>query len=565
MLSELKVSNFAIIENIHIHFEDGLNILSGETGAGKSVLLKSLSLLIGEKASVEIIKSGCNQAVIEGRFELSTRPDIRQNLEDMGIDVDDEHLVVRRTINTKGKSKVYLNGSMSTLNSLKDLISPMITVTGQAAPLIEMTGQHDNRHLQSKSYHLDTLDRFAGLWKDRAHFSSRFHDYLQVKQQIENLKLDALSREQRLDFLRFQKEELEALNIQTGEDEQMIQQMKRLKNIKKIKNFFEEAEFQLSESENSIVDQLRTLSTRAEEIMTFDDSLKTKLLGLKQAEALLEDVAFELHAGKKDLNEDSDDVESLEERFSQFRKLQKKYGESAEQFIAALEAIKLEIESLSNSDSRLEELQKSEAAILLELKSLAQKLHKTRLSAAKEFQNLINEELRELNMKGVGLEVVINQKPDYSPTGISEVEFMIRASKKEEPRSLARFASGGELSRILLSIKQVGGDHDVPRTYLFDEVDAGVSGVTAEKVGKKLRSIASGQQVICVTHLAQVAAFADVHYLIEKTNSTKGVEMSVRPLSKKDRVDEIARLISGENITKSSITHAKQLLKHQSA
>jgi DNA repair protein RecN (Recombination protein N) len=561
MLTELKVSQFAIIDQIHIQFGEGLNILSGETGAGKSVLLKSLSLLMGEKAAASDIKTGAETALIEGSFDLSRRPDIRQNLQEMGVEVDEDVLVVRRSVSTNGKSKIYLNGSLSALNSLRDLIAPLITVTGQGAPLIEMTGQHDNRHLQSKSHHLDILDRFAGLWNERMHFTERIVELSRLRSELASLQKDLSAREQRLDFLRFQKDELEALNIQPGEDEELITQLKRIRNVAKLRAYYDEAEEVLYAGENAVVDQLNILLSKLQDLSVYDPQLPTRLGSLSQAKALLEDVTFELRSCQKELDTDPSGLEGLEERYSHFRKLQKKYGETAEHLINALGEIRTEMTKLERSDERIAALQQQEAQMALEVRSLAQKLHKGRKSAAREFQNLVNEELRDLNMKGVELEVSIHELSDVNSSGLTDVEFMIRASKKDEARSLAKYASGGELSRILLSIKQIIGTSDLPRTYLFDEVDTGVSGVTAEKVGRKLKAIASGQQVICVTHLAQVAAFADVHYLIEKINSRKGTAMQLRQLTQPQRVDEIARLISGESITRTSLDHAKELLK----
>ena len=561
MLVELKVTNFAIIDRVHIHFEPGFNILSGETGAGKSVLLKSLSLLMGEKASSEEVKAGADSALIEGSFDLSNRPDIRDNLLEMGIEIADDLLIVRRNIGANGKSKVYLNGSLSALNSLRDLISPLITVTGQSAPLIEMTGQHDNRHLQSKAYHLDTLDQFAGVWKDRKHFAERYNESLRLHEQIAKLQESLFAREQRLDFLRFQREELAALNIQPGEDEDLITRMKRLKNISKITQFYEEAEYELSTSESSLVDRLKALRVRAEELESFDPKILERFAGLDQAISILEDTAYETRAQIKDLDADPNDLELLESRYSHFRKLQKKYGETAEHLITAYHRIEAEIKSLESSDETMEQLRKQYSALQLELNTLAGRLHKSRKTAAKEFQNMVNEELRDLNMKGVELDVLISDLSEMGTSGLTHCEFMIRASKKDEPRSLAKYASGGELSRILLSIKQIIGNSDLARTYLFDEVDTGVSGVTAEKVGRKLSAIARGQQVICVTHLAQVAAFADVHFLIEKQASRSSATMSVRKLVQQDRIGEIARLISGEKITRTSLQHAKELIK----
>jgi DNA repair protein RecN (Recombination protein N) len=516
---------------------------------------------MGEKASPDDIKSGADQAVIEGRFDLTLRTDIQKNLVDMGIDVDEDGLTVRRTVNAQGKSRVYLNGSLSALNSLRDLVSPLITVTGQAAPLIEMTGQHDNRHLQSKAYHLDIVDRFSGLWDERTQFTSRFLALATLRSHISQLQQEMQAREQRLDYLRFQKDELEIFDIRPGEDEELMQRLKKLKNSTRLKNFFAEAEQVLASGETTVLDQLKTCHLKIQELLNIDSSLIEEQTKIDQARHLIEDTIFDLRHRVKELEEEPAEIEALEERYSQFRRLQKKYGETAEHFINTLQGLREEIKTLESSDEKLEALRKQESTMSLELKALSSRLHRLRKTAAKEFQSLVNEELRDLNMKGVELEVALHEWPELTSTGHSHLEFLIRISKKDEARSLAKYASGGELSRILLSIKQITGNSDLPRTYLFDEVDTGVSGVTAEKVGRKLKSIARGQQVICVTHLAQVAAFADVHYLIEKLTTKKGVEMRLRILQEKDRIEEIARLVSGEKITKTSLDHAKELLK----
>lgn len=501
MLLELKVSNFAIIENLHVSFKEGLNIMSGETGAGKSVLLKSLSLLMGGKGSSDTIRTGATQATIEGSFDISSRPDIQKMLHDMGIEADEHTLIVRRVLSSGDKSKVYLNGSLSTLNSLRDIVAPMVELAGHSAPLIEMTGQHENRNLMSKHYHLDLLDQYAGTWDKRLLFTEKFNRYHAIFAEIKKLESDAKQKAQRLDFLTYQRDEIANLDLSPGEDHELEVEVKKLKNSNRIGAFVDQAESAL---------------------YTDDDSAISRL--------------------------------------SDLRKLQKKYGATVDDILKALMEMEIEISNLQNSESRVESLKKEASVILKELETLGADLHKRRQKGAELLADSVNAELLDLNMKGVTFHVMTEKLRELASTGLSDVEFLSQTSAKDAKRPLAKFASGGELSRILLSLKRVVGSSNQPRTYLFDEVDTGVSGETAEKVGRKLRTIAKGQQVVCVTHLPQVAAFGDIHFFIQKSPQKDSVNMVVSELKQKDRVQEIARLISGEKISKTSLAHAEQLL-----
>ncbi len=560
MLIELKVKNFAIIENLSLNFGSGLNVLSGETGAGKSVLLKSLSLMMGEKAEADVVRSGVESAVIEGYFDLTERPDVLEQLEELGLDVTDETLVVRRIIATGGKGKVYLNGALSPLSSLRSIVAPLITLTGRTTPLIEMTGQHDNRHLQSKTYHLEVLDQYAGTWTLRVDFEKQFEKLKAVIAEISRLEDANRSREQRLDFLRFQRDEIEALGLQPGEDEEIETKVSRMRNSTRLIEFVSQSVESLYSNDDAVMVALHQVLQRAGELTSVDPVLAQKLAPLHEAKTLLEDAIFELRDYGKNLDADPEELNQLEERLNSLRKLQKKFGKGVDEILKAHKEITEEIESLEKFDESMRGLNEERGKIQKSLKKLANELHERRKNGAHLLEKGVNDELLDLNMKGVGFSVQVNLAAELSMTGISDVEFMIQASKKDEPRPLAKVASGGELSRILLSLKRVVGSSDRPRTYLFDEVDTGVSGQTAEKVGRKLKTISKGQQLICVTHLPQVASFADQHFLIEKAPQKGGMRMTVTQLNKDERVKEIARLISGETISKTSLEHARQLL-----
>lgn len=560
MLLELKVSNFAIIENLHITFKDGLNILSGETGAGKSVLLKSLSLLMGGKGSSDTIRTGASVATIEGSFDLSKRPDVLAALKDMGIEVDEDLLIVRRVLSAGDKSKIYLNGSLSTVGGLRDVVAPLVELAGHSAPLIEMTGQHENRNLMSKAYHMDLLDQYAGTWDKRLLFTEKYNRYHAIFEEIKKLESDAKQKAQRLDFLIYQRDEIAALDLSPGEDHELEVEVKKLKNSSRIGSFVDQAESALYTDDDSAISRLNAILKKGMELSNLDPQIAAKLENLEQAKTLIDESIYELRQYASKIDADPQRLEEMESRLSDLRKLQKKYGTSVDDILKALMEMEIEISNLQNSDVKIDSLKKESAVLLKELETLGTDLHKRRLKGADLLADSVNAELADLNMKGVTFHVHIEKTTELAPTGMSDVEFLSQTSAKDMKRPLAKFASGGELSRILLSLKRVVGSSNQPRTYLFDEVDTGVSGETAEKVGRKLKTIAKGQQVICVTHLPQVAAFGDIHFFIQKSPQKDSVAMVVSELKQKDRVQEIARLISGEKISKTSLAHAEQLL-----
>lgn len=561
MLIELKVKNFAIIENLSLTFGQGLNILSGETGAGKSILLKSLGLLMGDKAEADIVRTGVDAAVIEGYFDLSDRPDVMKSMEEMGIEASDQTLVVRRLVSSQGKGKVYLNSALSPLSSLRAIVAPLITLTGGQSPLIEMTGQHDNRHLQSKAYHLEILDLYTGGVPQRRQYEQLFERLQDIRAEMTRLEDAARSREQKLDFLRFQKDEIEAMGLTGGEEGDLDTRVSRMRHATRLMEFVGQTIDSLYADDDSVMVRLHHVQQRGAELSSLDPQLTAKLESLNQAKMLLEDAVFELREYGKSLEADPEELNRLQERLSGLRKLQKKFGDSVEDILASHRSIVEEIESLEKSDESLRLLAEEKATIESSMRKLAQELHSRRENGAQLLSKGVNSELLDLNMKGVIFSAHVRWTDQPMHTGQSDVEFMIQTSKKDEPRPIAKVASGGELSRILLALKRVVGTSDRPRTYLFDEVDTGVSGETAEKVGKKLKSISKGQQLICVTHLPQVASFADQHFLIEKKSQKGGgAVMNVEPLGKMERVKEIARLISGERISQTSLEHARQLL-----
>ena len=562
MLTELNVKNFAIINDIHVSFRSGFNVLSGETGSGKSVLLKSLALLMGEKSNLESIKSGASQAVVEGRFDIAQRPDLIERLESLGIESPEHSLVVKRVLAADGKNRVYINGSLSTLNQLRDIVSPLIELTGHPAPLIEMTGQHENRNLQSKLFHLESLDQYIGAAPARSQIEALFMQLTALKSELSHFKDGMKAKNQRLDFLTYQRDEIKNLNLSPGEEETLESEVRLSKNVAKLTDFLAASESALYSDDDSVLVRLHRVIQKSYDFSLDDKKIAAFADSLHQAKTQIEEAMYGLRDHMQSISSDPQQLEKAESRLSDLRKLQKKYGATASEILEALKKIEDEIAGLENSETKVTELEEKISSLKAKLLLEAKSLHAARVGGSKTLTKSVNAELADLNMKGLLFSIKIEELPEESitSTGLTDVEFMIQTSKKDSLRSLAKFASGGELSRILLSLKRVVGLSEHPRTYLFDEVDAGVSGVTAEKVGRKLKSIAKGQQVISVTHLPQVAAFADVHFVISKTNKNGFAQMAIDELDKAEQIREIARMLSGEKITKTSLDHAKELL-----
>ncbi len=560
MLIELKVKNFAIINNLHIHFKEGFNVISGETGSGKSIILKSLGLLMGQKADSNSVKHGHDAAFIEGVFDLTERPDILDNLKATDINAEEALLIVRRTINSNGRSRIYLNDNISTLAKLKEVVTPILEVTTETAPLIEMTGQHENRNLQSKNYQLDLLDHYANCWDLRTAVSEVYTEIKDLQSQIDELKESEKTREQRLDFLKYQQNEIGNLDMKPGDEEVLEQSIKKIKSSVQIESFISQCEDSLYNSNTSALSELHSLLQQAEGFKAIDPDLYKLSSSLRDAKSLIEDFVFEVRQYNKNNVQNSNQLDSLENKLSRLRKLQKKFGSSLEEIFQEQEKISSEINLLENSDENLNQLQLQKEKALTSYNQYATKLHKIRESSAKLLSKGVQEELISLNMKGVLFDIGINKSDDNTSKGFSHIEFTLKSSKKDKAKEIGKTASGGELSRILLAVKSIVGKGQFPRTYLFDEVDAGVSGLTAEKVGKKLHTISNGQQVICITHLPQVAQFADTHFLIDKSVSENEPVVSVTELNKDSRVKEIARLISGKEITETSLKHAESML-----
>lgn len=560
MLLELKVTDFAIIEKVHLNFRPGFNVLTGETGAGKSILLKSLALLMGHKGSGDVVRAGADAAVVEGLFDISQREDVRLKLEELGIDASDGIMVVRRVISGAGKNRIYINGTLNNLATLQSLMMP--SPEDEAIPLVELTGQHENRNLLAKSYHLEILDYFAGSSCEQKKFGQQFQRLQSLSQEICRLEGVERERAKRVDFLSFQKNELAALNMCEGDEANLEDEYKRLKNSSKLLAFAEMAAETLTEGEDAVAKVIQRFLNRTHELEKLDSRISILVKPLADAKNLIEEAAYELRTHASAWERDPERFIEIETQMNRLRQLERKFGPTLSDVLRAKKDIEKELQELGGIDQRISELKMEFNSIKEDLEKRALLLHEVRVKKASDLAKAVNKELEELNMKGARLFVQVVKRHEMTRTGYSEVEFSIQNSIHDHPRAIAKVASGGELSRILLALKNVSGGKELYRTYLFDEVDSGVSGTTAERVGQKLQAMAASQQVICITHLPQVAALAKTHLLIQKSEiSEGGVKVEVIELAHSARVRELARLISGEKITKSGVTHAEVLLR----
>jgi DNA repair protein RecN (Recombination protein N) len=559
MLLELKIRNFVIIENSTISFKNGFNVLSGETGSGKSVLLKGLSVLMGANTSNDLVGPWGTDAHVEGFFDISERIDIKKRLQELGIQCDDETIIVRRVIGKK--NRVFINGSLVTLTELKNLVTPILEIAGPfSAPLMEMTGQHDTKQLLSTGYHRFLLDLYAGLAPQLEVYKQKYAEREALIQEIDDIQKKSKENIHQLDFLKYQLQEIQNFELDIEKDSKLQERIFQVKNKQKFLDFLASADNLLNQSEPSVLGGLHKIVKMAEPFEDNYESIRTAVDNLKTALTLVEDSSFELANLASEDSEIEESLEDLTDRFTRLRGLQKKYGEDLNTLAEAEESLRKEIEMLDNADSVLEAKELLLEDLEAELMGLASKMHDLRKESSETIVQKVNAQLEDLNMKGVKFFIGLERMNELNKYGNSKIEFLVQSHKDSEKRALAKTASGGELSRILLSIKTVLGENEWPRTYLFDEVDTGVSGPTAQLVGKKLKELSLDQQVLCVTHLPQVAAEADHHFVIEKLPQGDQFKMSVRELDKKQRVNEIARLISGETISESSREHARKLL-----
>jgi len=565
MLVELAIENYAVIESIRVRFHRGLNLLSGETGSGKSIVVDALALLLGGRASAEMVRGGAERARISGIFEIAPTRPLTAILENAGIQIEDHELLIEREILANGKSRAFVGNRPATAALLRDL----------APHLGDIHGQHDQQQLFSPAVQLEMLDAFAGVQSVLDEAASLYARWRAAAAELEQLDNTAQEKLRLADLWSFQRNEIEAVSPAPSEDAQLENERRVLRNVVRIEETAGAAYAALYDAPESATAQLRAVVKRLEELSRIDEGVGEVLAMLQPASIALDEAAHTLRHYLSKLEADPARLDHVEARLAALEKLKRKYGASVEEVLAFLDDVRRQLAAVEHSSDRRESLRKELDALSGAFGRTAAKLTAARKPAAKQLSERVERELGSLAMEKSRVEIRVTPAP-WSESGADSVEFLISPNLGEEPKPLDKIASGGEISRIALALKTCTApaapakprslergyaNSAAPRTLVFDEVDAGVGGSAAEAVGRRLKRLAASSQVLCVTHLPQIAGFADHHYYVEKRSAKGRTFASIEELSPAERTREIGRMLSGERVTPEALRHAEQLLK----
>jgi DNA repair protein RecN (Recombination protein N) len=548
MLTDLTIKNVAIIDTLQISLKPGLTVLTGETGAGKSIIIDAVGLIMGNRASNDLIRSGEEEAVVEALFDISGLPEIKRQLSEAGFDADDE-LLVKRSISRSGKNRIFINGGMATLALLVDI----------APRLINIYGQHDSQTLLKPENHLRLLDAYAGIGELRQKFTALFSRLSSVRDLLNGLEQAEREAERRLDLLSYQSEEIAKAAFKPGEEEQLEEQRQLLASAEKLAGVSSEAFDRLYGGDGALLGQLKRISGSITDLSTIDVSLQGTAASLEGAYLQLEDAAITLRDYASRIESDPAALQQVDDRLDQLGRLKKKYAPTVEEILLYKAGIDAELEQLHGREQSRHAMETEREELTEELKVVGGELTAARITAAAKLKHALESEAHQLAMKGAIIEPTLEQLTEPRSSGFERVEFLFSPNPGEIPRPLGRIASGGELSRLMLAIKQVLPDSDVP-TLVFDEVDTGIGGATSELVGRKLKNVAAGQQVLCITHLPQVAVFADQQLRVEKLITDGRTTTRLLELEPDERTREVARMLAGTTVTDSALKHASEML-----
>jgi DNA repair protein RecN (Recombination protein N) len=560
MLSCLRIRDLAIIDELELELGAGLNVLTGETGAGKSILVSALELVLGGKSRGELVRTGAKAAEVEALFDVSGDVAVRQQLQALDINVEDE-LVVRRVLSNCGRSRAFVNGQLATQQVLARL----------TRGLTDISSQHEHHTLTDPSTHLGFLDAFAGVSPLRQQVSRAYHALKQAEEQLADFEKRIREREARLDLLSSQVDEIESAALRPGEDVELEQTCTRLRSVDTLLRLTGKAADQLYEQDGSVLSGLASASRRVAEAASLDSSLAGIASQLDVLRSQLDDTARQLGRQLASLRPEPEALQRTEERLYLLSKLKRRYGGSVESVRSHLASCRAELDELSEQVSTREALEAEQARALSGAASQARQLSTARRAAATQLAAAISAELASLGMGGARIHVelsplegdsteIVVDGARLSADGLERVEFLLAPNRGEEARPLSRIASGGELSRAMLAVKCVLADLGPAGMYVFDEVDSGIGGGMAEVIGRKIRSVAQHRQVLCITHLPQIAVFADQHFKVEKVVRGERTLSTVRRLTRKEHQEEIARMLGGLKITAKTRAAARELL-----
>ena len=550
MLSSLQIENVAVIQKAEVHFEPGLNVLTGETGAGKSILIDSINAILGNRTSKDLVRTGAAKAVIRAAFE-QVPPAVLDKLEQSGYERS-EALLLSREITAEGKSSCRINGMPATAAILREL----------CGGLININGQHDSVGLLNPAHHLDILDDYAQNRTVFQEYYTLYRELVQVKRELDALITDETEKQRKIDLLQYQVQEIEDAGLTAGEEQTLENRRKVLSNASAIRDRLAQSYALLSGSDDAAgaVDLLGEASNAVDAAAQLDPALTAAAGQLLDLYYNAKDVAADL-IGRLDAYDTNDaELDEVEQRLDLLYRLKRKYGSTVEDVIAFGQKAREELDNIQNSQQRHDALQAEKLRLYAKAREKAEALTQTRLKAFEELNTRISGTLDFLNMPGVRMTLRHTRGP-LASHGQDSIEFYISTNPGEAPKPLAKIASGGELSRITLAIKNAMADKDAVPTVIYDEIDSGVSGKAAGRIGEVLRQSAQGHQILCITHTAQIAALADCHLLIQKNVSNERTYTEIHPLDENGRVEALARLISGDHVTELSRANAREMLQ----
>jgi DNA repair protein RecN (Recombination protein N) len=551
MLKLLKINNIALVRSVEIELGPGLTLFTGETGAGKSILVDALGLLLGERASTDLIRTGEEKAVVEGIVESR---ELGLLLESRGIPVDGGEVVLRREIQASGKGKATVNG----------VLVPTLTLRELAPAFATLHGQNDAQGLLDPETHLLVLDHHAHLETEAALLREPYRRLREVETAIEALLRDRSEAERRRELLRFEIDEIEKAALKPGEEESLRQEKTLQANAGRLASLSGEAYALLYEEEGAVLSRLGAIYRKIEELAQIDPRFQPHLEARGAITAQIDDLALFLRDYREGVSVVPGRLDAIESRLATIERLKRKYGGSIEAIIARGQALRDELGDGGSVEDQVQALEKERARLRTEYRTRAEALSRKRRTAARDLEEKVQKELALLAMEKTRFQVSFSAPGDpstWGERGLETAEFLLSPNAGEELRPLARIASGGELSRILLALKSVSNPDASGKTLIFDEVDAGIGGAVAEVVGRKLKSMTPDHQVLCITHLPQIASLADTHLKVTKREVHGRTVTEVKVLSKDDRVDEIARMLGGETITEAARRHAREMVK----
>lgn len=553
MLSSLKIENIAVIEQAEIFFDEGLNVLTGETGAGKSIVIDSINAILGERTSRDLIRDGADKGKVTAFFE-NVSEETLSKLREYEIDCEDDgSLLITRVISADGRSSSKINGCNVTATMLKNI----------GRDLISICGQHDSQYLLSTDYHLKFIDGIAKSDELLGEYLEVYERIRTATKQLRKLRNVDFDKEQRLDFLKYQINELQSADIKIGEKEALKDEKRKILSKEKIDNTLKKADIILNgdDSTQGMSSALYELSRCLDELREYDRKFDVLYSSVEDLKYTITDCSAEISASLSGIDTEYTDINSIEERLDILYRLSSKYGETEEEMLSYLEKIKEEYEGISMSEELIEKLEDEIDELSEELFKKGCCLSDLRKITALDFEKKVMNELKFLDMPDAVFTVNF-EEAQATKTGMDEVEFLFSANKGQSPKSLSKIASGGELSRVMLAIRRVLSDSDTVSTMIFDEIDTGVSGRAAQKIAYKMHEISEYKQVLCVTHLAQIAVYGNNHLLIEKQTGEYNTYTKVHSLQGDERIREIARIIGGDVITETTLSSAEELIAY---